>query len=214
GIDIRALLQGARDMAEVCKRKSDVLANPAITYATARYLLYHKHKTIEILAVFEPYFHYLSEWWKQLFGESEGKDGKGLFPAAVVFTTDLHSMGQYIQDGRRDLFETFVVTEQSHHPMVVPDVETDVDGMNFLADMDLAYINHQAYRGTASAHHSGGVPNMTVTLPARDAYSIGQLLYFFEFAVAVSGLLLGVNPFNQPGVNAYKENMFKLLGKK
>lgn len=213
GIDIVELLQGAKEMALRCRASNNLSNNPALTYAAARQLLYEKEKFIEVLALFDPYLLYLGEWWKQLFGESEGKDGKGIFPSSVTYTTDLHSMGQYLQDGRRNLFETFIVIDGAQHSVPVPEWEENLDQMNFLANKDLAYINEQAYRATAQAHHSGGVPNMSIHLQRRDANHLGQLLYFFQFAVAISGLLLGVNPFDQPGVNAYKENMFKLLGK-
>ncbi len=213
GIDISALLEGAKEMALRCRASSDLSTNLALTYAAARHLLYNKEKTIEVLALFDPYLQYLGEWWKQLFGESEGKDGKGIFPASVTFTTDLHSMGQYLQDGRRHLFETFIITDHCQHELLIPEWEENLDQMNFIANKDIAFVNEQAYRATAQAHHAGGVPNMSIHLERRDAHHLGQLLYFFQFAVAISGLLLGVNPFDQPGVNAYKDNMFKLLGK-
>jgi len=214
GLDIDALLDGAREMENLCRSTQGIIENPVLSYAVARHLLHQAGKKIEVLAVFEPYLQFLAEWWKQLYGESEGKDGKGLFPASVVLTTDLHSMGQYLQDGPRHLFETFIIVDESASRIAVPEWQDDPDGMNYLAHRELSYINQQAYRGTAAAHDSGGAPSMTLHLPRRDACHFGQLIYFFEFAVAVSGLLLGVNPFDQPGVDAYKKNMFALLGKK
>ncbi len=213
GYDVDALLAGAKDAAAFCRNNQDVLGNPVLTYAAARYLLYKSGKTIEVLSAFDPSLQYVGEWWKQLYGESEGKDGKGIFPASTVFTTDLHSMGQYIQDGERNLFETFLTIENMRTKIAVPKVEENLDGMNFLAGMDLSDVNYQAYRGTALAHAAGNVPNMNISLADRTEYTLGQLFYFFEFAVAVSGLLLEINPFDQPGVEAYKQNMFALLGK-
>ena len=213
GIDIDQLLAGAREMRQLVSAESDIYTNPALLYAAIRQLLYRKGKSIEILASFEPYLHYFCEWWKQLYGESEGKDGKGLFPASVNFTTDLHSLGQYIQEGQRILFETFLFFRQSGSNVKIPAFDDDLDGMNYLAGRTIQHVNEQAYRGTTLAHYDGGVPNMTVFIPKRNEYYLGQLFYMFEYAVAVSGLLLGVNPFNQPGVEAYKQNMFALLGK-
>lgn len=212
GIDINELIAGAREMAE-CATSSDIEKNEVYMYAALRNLMYEQGKRIEILANFKPAMHYIGEWWKQLFGESEGKNGKGLFPAAVDFTTDLHSLGQYIQDGVRNILETFLIVEQSKHKLHVPADEQNLDQLNYLSGSDLDDINHKTYLGTASAHLDGGVPNMTISLPASTPHSIGQLLFFFEKAVAISGYLLGVNPFDQPGVEAYKKNMFKLLGK-
>jgi glucose-6-phosphate isomerase len=213
GFDIEALLTGARDMQEFCRQHPSLEDNPALQYAAARTALYQKGYTTEILAGFDPTLHTVSEWWKQLFGESEGKDGKGIFPASVDFTTDLHSMGQYIQQGRRTLFETFLWVERSQQSLPIPDTKENLDGMNYLSGKDLHHVNEQAYRGTTLAHLDGGVPNMTLCLSEKNEYALGQLFYFFEFAVAVSGLMMGVNPFNQPGVEAYKRNMFALLGK-
>ncbi|HPG40215.1 MAG TPA: glucose-6-phosphate isomerase [bacterium] len=213
GFDTHALLEGAKSMAQLCRDNDNVLDNPALTYAAARYLLYNKNKEIEILSAFDPGVQYVGEWWKQLYGESEGKEGKGIFPASTIFTTDLHSMGQYIQEGERNLFETFVTVKKMKRKVTIPELAGNKDGMNYLAGMDLAQVNHQAYRGTALAHFAGDVPNMTITLPKKDEYYLGQLFFMFEYAVAVSGLLLGINPFNQPGVEAYKQNMFALLGK-
>ena len=213
GIKIEEMLDGAREMARQCRENMDVASNPALTYAAARHLLYQSGKYLEILAVWHPTLLYLAEWWKQLFGESEGKDGKGIWPTSVGLTTDLHSLGQYIQDGRRMLFETFLLVDKDRHHLTIPKLADDADGLNYLAGMNLANANLEAWRGTALAHFSGGTPNMTLHLAERDAYRFGELFYFFQFAVAVSGLLLGVNPFDQPGVEAYKKNMFALLGK-
>jgi glucose-6-phosphate isomerase len=213
GIDINELLNGAKKMADTCLTVQNIKDNPALLYAVSRYLLYQKGKSVEILSSFDPYMHYVSEWWKQLFGESEGKDGKGIFPASADFTTDLHSLGQFIQDGFRSLFETFLIIDQPNKTVKIPDVKDDRDGMNYLVDENLNQINHQAYKGTAIAHYDGGVPSMTIRMPKKNAFYLGQLFFLFEFAVAVSGLLAGVNPFDQPGVEDYKNNMFALLGK-
>ena len=178
-----------------------------------RNALYRKGKETEILVNYEPSLHYITEWWKQLYGESEGKDNKGIFPAGVDFTTDLHSMGQYIQDGRRNLFETVITVENPSAEMIITSDEENIDGLNYIAGKDMNYVNKQASIGTMMAHVDGGVPNLTVTIPGMDEYSFGALVYFFEKACGISGYMLGVNPFNQPGVEAYKRNMFKLLGK-
>jgi len=212
GINIRELLKGARDFEKKCNGLN-ISSNIAYKYAGIRHVLYKKGKTIEVLSSFHPSLHYVSEWCKQLFGESEGKDGKGIFPAACEFTTDLHSMGQQIQDGKRNLFETFLLVDQSEAKIKVPSTKDNLDGLNYLAGKDIDYVNHKAYEATASAHYEGKVPNMTIVIPKRSAYHLGQLFYFFEKAIALSGLLSGVNPFNQPGVEAYKKKMFKLLGK-
>jgi glucose-6-phosphate isomerase len=212
GINIRELLKGAKDF----EKKCDLLnldRNLAYKYAGIRHILYKKGKVIEVLSSFHPNLHYFGEWWKQLFGESEGKDGKGIFPAACEFTTDLHSMGQMIQDGKRNMFETFLIIEKSKANIKVPRFKDNIDGLNYLAGKDLDYINHKAYEATASAHFDGKVPNLSVVIPKRSAFYLGQLFYFFEKTTAISGLLSGVNPFNQPGVEAYKKKMFKLLGK-
>ncbi len=206
------LLEGAREMKENLQNNS-FETNIANLYAAIRYLLYQKGKTIEILANFNQKLYYFSEWWKQLFGESEGKEGKGLFPASVNFTTDLHSLGQYIQEGRRDILETFLVVNKIQDHIMVPDDEKNLDGLNYLAGKTFHEINLKAHQGTAEAHRSGGVPNLTIYIPEINAHWLGALIFMFEKAVAVSGYLLGVNPFNQPGVEAYKKNMFKLLGK-
>lgn len=212
GIDIRELLNGAKDFEKKCN-VLDINKNPAYKYAGIRHILYKKGKKIEMLSGFHPNLRYIGEWWKQLFGESEGKDGKGIFTASCEFTTDLHSLGQMIQDGERNIFETFLIVEQSEAKIKVPKFEDDSDGLNYLAGKDLDYVNQKAYEATASAHYEGKVPNMTISIPKRSAYHLGQLFYFFEKATAMSGLLSGVNPFNQPGVEAYKKKMFKLLGK-
>ena len=213
GVNIRAFINGFRAMAAALTAEQDWRKNPALAYAAIRTLLYRQGKQIELLVNFEPAFHYIAEWWKQLFGESEGKDGKGLFPASVDFTTDLHSMGQFVQDGARNLFETFLMIKKSLATVTIPHDERNLDGLNYLAGKNLDDINRIAYQGTALAHLDGGAPNMTIELPELNPFYLGQLLYFFEVAVAVSGYMLKVNPFNQPGVEAYKQNMFALLGK-
>ncbi|MEG1240888.1 MAG: glucose-6-phosphate isomerase [Oscillospiraceae bacterium] len=211
GIDIEALMAGA------AAARTELLkpgkGNPAWQYAAARNALYESGKSVELLACFEPSFRFFAEWWKQLYGESEGKENKGLFPASVEFTADLHSMGQYIQQGQRMLFETVVRFEKNRYPVEIPTDPEDGDGLNFLAGKDLSFVNEQAIRGTLLAHVDGGVPNAIIRLPARTAEAVGELIYFFEYACGLSGYLLGVNPFDQPGVEAYKKNMFALLGK-
>ena len=187
--------------------------NPALLYAAVRNILLRKGKQVEIVANYEPSLHYVSEWWKQLYGESEGKDQRGIFPAAVDLTTDLHSMGQFIQDGARIMFETVLSVEESPTEIVLQKEDVDTDGMNYLAGQTVDFVNKSAMNGTILAHTDGNVPNLMVKIPSQDAYSLGQLFYFFEFACGVSGYLLGVNPFNQPGVESYKKNMFALLGK-
>ena len=211
GIDIDALMDGARQMMEVCRDAS--YASPAWTYAAIRYELYRNGRSTEVLACYDPAFRFMTEWWKQLYGESEGKDGKGLFPASVEFTADLHSMGQYIQDGKRLMFETVVRLGSSDHQLYVPRDEEDGDGLNFLAGQSVDFIRDRAMEGTLLAHTQGGVPNVIVEVEGRNAVSLGQLIYFFEYACGLSGYLLDVNPFDQPGVEAYKKNMFALLGK-
>lgn len=212
GVDVKGLVEGARK-AQGEYSKMDFEGNIAYRYAAARHLLSKKGKAIEVLSSFYPNMFYIAEWWKQLFGESEGKNGKGIFPASVILTTDLHSMGQLMQDGQRNLFETFLMIDGSEHPVMVPKDDEDLDGFNCVAGRDLDFVNKQAYRATAMAHYEGGVPNMTISLCKADSFHAGQLYYFFEKAVAVSGYLLGVNPFDQPGVEAYKSKMFALLGK-
>ena len=193
--------------------KPELAVNPAWQYGAARYELYRTGKKIEILAAYEPNFRFMCEWWKQLYGESEGKENKGLFPASVEFTADLHSMGQYIQQGERHLFETVVRLGKSATENVVPFDEVNGDGLNFLAGKDMDFIKQQAMDGTLLAHVEGGVPNIIVNTGKLDAYSLGELIYFFEYSCGISGYLLEVNPFDQPGVEAYKKNMFALLGK-
>ena len=213
GYDIDALMQGAADMEKATGSDVPYEENPAERYAALRNALYAAGKKIEILVNFQPKLHYMNEWWKQLYGESEGKDGKGIFPAAVDFTTDLHSMGQWIQEGERTIFETVVSVETPAHTLRVPHDDANLDGLNFLEGKRVDEVNKMAELGTQVAHVDGGVPNIRIVLPRLDAYGLGQLIYFFERACGISGLLLGVNPFNQPGVEAYKKNMFALLDK-
>ena len=211
GIDLGELMGGAADMRKLCR--TDDFSNPAWQYAAVRNELYRKGKKVEMLACFEPSFRFMAEWWKQLYGESEGKDQKGIFPASVDFTADLHSMGQYIQQGERLMMETVVRFAPDDEQMIVPHDDVNGDGLNFLAGKTLHEINTQAMDGTLLAHVEGGVPNMIVKAGKRDARTLGELIYFFEYACGLSGYLLGVNPFDQPGVEAYKKNMFALLGK-
>ena len=213
GYDIEQLVQGARDMEALTAENVPFMENPAVVYAAVRNLLYADGKKIEILVNYQPKLHYVMEWWKQLYGESEGKDGKGIFPASVDFSTDLHSMGQWIQEGERTIFETVISVESANKTVAVPTDEENLDGLNFLAGKRVDEVNKMAELGTQLAHVDGGVPNMRVTVPTLNEYYIGQLIYFFEKACGISGYLLGVNPFNQPGVEAYKKNMFALLGK-
>ncbi|MEY4202962.1 MAG: hypothetical protein RL013_665 [Bacteroidota bacterium] len=212
GIDIDALLRGAADGVKMFKKP--FAENACLQYAGVRNILHRKGKDIELLVNYEPRCHYIAEWWKQLYGESEGKDGKGIFPASVSFTADLHSMGQYIQDGRRSLFETVLEIGAPERDLEVVSTEDNLDGLNYLAGKTMDYVNKKAAEGTRMAHEEGGVPNLTIHLPEATPYYLGQLLFFFEKACAVSGYMLGVNPFDQPGVEAYKKNMFALLGKK
>lgn len=211
GYDIRAMLQGAADMAARCVPAE--AENPALLYAAARNELYGSGKKVEILVSYNPKLRYIGEWWKQLFGESEGKDGKGIFPASVNFTTDLHSMGQYIQDGERILFETVLSVAESGRELKISDDPQNLDGLNFLSGANLEHCNRMAEAGTRLAHIDGGVPNLGVLIGKLDEYHIGELFCFFEFACGISAYMLGVNPFDQPGVEAYKKNMFALLGK-
>ena len=214
GFDIEKLVDGADRMVKVCGIDSPFDENPAAQYAAARNELYKKQgKKVELLVNFHPKLHYVSEWWKQLYGESEGKDKKGIFPASVDFTTDLHSMGQYIQDGERHLMETVISVMEPNHKVEFPHDEQNLDGLNFLAGKRVDEVNKMAELGTQIAHVDGGVPNMKIELPKLDEYYLGQLIYFFERACGISGYLLDVNPFNQPGVEAYKKNMFALLDK-
>ncbi len=212
GIDIEALVDGARQMrARILASEGE--GNPAVAYAALRTALAGSGKTIELLATMEPRLAFLGEWWKQLFGECEGKEGKGIFPASVAYTTDLHSLGQYVQDGQRILFETFLAIATKPIDVVIPTTVDDGDGLNYLAGTSLAHVNEQARRGTLAAHVTGKVPCSTITLPDAGAHALGQAIYFFEYAVALSGHALGINPFDQPGVEEYKKNMFRLLGK-
>ncbi len=213
GVDIEALVEGAARMEKATGPSVPFADNPAAIYAAARWALYQKGYKIEILAAYEPSLQYLAEWWKQLYGESEGKQGKGIFPAGVIFSTDLHSMGQWVQDGERTLFETVVSVASSERKVVIERAEDDGDGLNFLAGKRLSEVNHKAEQGTTQAHVDGGVPNIRIEIERIDAGSLGELLYFFEKACGISGYLLGVNPFDQPGVEVYKKNMFRLLGK-
>lgn len=212
GIDIDSMMKGAAD-ARVKYSENDLEKNDAIRYAAIRNVLYNKGKTVETLVTYEPGCQMLCEWWKQLYGESEGKDGKGLFPTSVVFSTDLHSLGQYIQEGQRTMFETVLDFKSCEDKIEIPYDPNDIDGLNFLAGKDMNDVNRLAMTGTLFAHNDGGVPNAVVEIDDRSAYSFGALVYFFELACAVSGYMLGVNPFDQPGVEAYKTNMYALLGK-
>ena len=212
GIDIDAMMKGASDaMANL--NSSDISKNDAVKYAAIRNILARGGKVTEILVGYEPYMLMLNEWWKQLYGESEGKDNKGIFPASVVFSTDLHSLGQYVQEGQRNLFETVINVKNPGSKFVIPNDPANVDGLNFISGKELDYVNKTAMLATLIAHNDGGVPNILIELDDRTAYTFGYLVYFFELACAVSGYMLGVNPFNQPGVEAYKKNMFALLGK-
>ena len=213
GFDVRELIAGAVRMETVCADGKPFDENPAAQYAAVRNALYNSGKKIEILVNFHPKLHYVSEWWKQLYGESEGKEHKGIFPASVDFTTDLHSMGQWIQDGERTIFETVISVQEMNHEVRVPANEANLDGLNFLAGRRVDAVNKMAELGTMLAHVDGGVPNLKIELPKLNEYYLGELLYFFEKACGISGYLLGVNPFDQPGVEAYKSNMFALLEK-
>jgi len=212
GIDIDKLMYGAKT-AEDKYNENSLKYNECYQYAVARNILYNKEKTTEILVNYEPKMQYFTEWWKQLYGESEGKDGKGIFPAGAMFTTDLHSLGQYIQDGKRNLFETVISIEKPETDITIKADADNVDGLNFISDKTMDYVNKKAMEGTIQAHVSGGVPNIEIKLEKLDEEAIGELIYFFELACGVSGKILGVNPFDQPGVEAYKKNMFRLLGK-
>ncbi len=212
GADIDKLMEGAADAREHALNDS-YEENDPVMYAAIRNILLRKGKAVEILANYEPSLHYVSEWWKQLYGESEGKDQKGIFPASVDLTTDLHSMGQFIQDGSRIMYETVLNVEESTEEIVIGEEPVDLDGLNYLAGKNVDFVNKSAMNGTMLAHTDGNVPNLVVNIPKQDEFSLGQLFYFFEFACGVSGYILGVNPFNQPGVESYKKNMFALLGK-
>ena len=213
GFDVRAFVNGAVTMEGICSTETSFEENIAGQYAAVRNELYKSGKKIEILVNFHPKLHYVSEWWKQLYGESEGKDNLGIFPAAVDFTTDLHSMGQWIQEGERTIFETVISVKESNHTVIFPTSEDNLDGLNFLAGKRVDEVNKMAELGTMIAHIDGGVPNLKIELPKLDEFYLGELLYFFEKACGISGYVLGVNPFDQPGVEAYKKNMFALLEK-
>jgi len=213
GFDIKQLIEGAMSMEKLCGLDTPFAENPAAVYAASRNELYKSGKKIEILVNYLPKLHFIGEWWKQLYGESEGKDNKGIFPAAVDLTTDLHSMGQYIQEGERTLFETIISVRQANNTVKVPSDEANLDGLNYLAGKRVDAVNKMAELGTQIAHIDGGVPNMRIEIPALNEFYIGQLIYFFEKGCGISGYILGVNPFDQPGVEAYKKNMFALLEK-
>jgi glucose-6-phosphate isomerase len=213
GIDVKSLVDGARK-GQSEYALMDLEKNTAYRYAALRYLLYKKGKKIEVLSSFYPEMFYVAEWFKQLFGESEGKDGKGIFPASLIFSTDLHSMGQLMQDGERTIFETFVMIDKPQHDVTIPSDAEDLDGFNYVAGKGFDFVNKKAYEATSAAHFEGGVPNMTLTLCQADAFHLGQLYFLFEKAIGIHGYLLDVNPFDQPGVEAYKKKMFALLGKK
>lgn len=212
GADIKALMDGAASGRELALNEK-FEDNEAMKYAAIRNILLRKGKSVEVLANYEPALHYIGEWWKQLYGESEGKDQKGIFPAAVDFTTDLHSMGQFIQDGARIMFETVMNVEEARETITIEKEAEDLDGLNYLAGKTMDFVNKSAMNGTILAHTDGNVPNLMIKIPKMDEFHLGQLFYFFEFACGVSGYILGVNPFNQPGVESYKKNMFALLGK-
>jgi len=212
GADIDALMAGAQK-AQADFDNDDVFTNDCYKYAALRNCLYRKGKTTEVLVSYEPAFTMMSEWFKQLYGESEGKDNKGIFPASVIFSTDLHSLGQYIQEGVRNLFETVCIVDEPKSQLILKENDSDGDGLNYLAGKTMDFVNKMAYQGTVIAHNDGGVPNLVLNIPAWNEHELGYLIYFFEKACAISGYLLGVNPFNQPGVEAYKKNMFALLGK-
>ena len=213
GFDIRALVAGAVAMEKACGEEVPFEQNPAAIYAATRNALYQSGKKIEILVNFNPKLHYFAEWWKQLYGESEGKDHLGIFPASVDFTTDLHSMGQWIQEGERIIFETVLSVAQMKHTVTIPSDQENLDGLNYLAGKRVDEVNKMAELGTQIAHVDGGVPNLKIVVPELNETYLGQLIYFFEKACGISGYILGVNPFNQPGVEAYKRNMFALLNK-
>ena len=213
GLDIRMLVKGAKALELITRNNKNASTNPSLLYAAARNSILQTGRTTEILVGFTPKLHYLAEWWKQLYGESEGKDGKGIFPASVDFTTDLHSLGQYIQDGQRILFETMISVKNPKKKLTIPKEHDDSDQLNYLAGKRLSEVNHNAEIGTTLAHNDGNVPIITLNIPELDEYYIGQIIYFFEIACAISGYILDINPFDQPGVEAYKKNMFALLNK-
>jgi glucose-6-phosphate isomerase len=214
GFDMRSFIEGARDMQNLTGPGTKFENNPAALYAATRYILYKESKKIEILVNYDPRLHYLSEWWKQLYGESEGKEGQGIYPASVDFTTDLHSMGQYIQEGERSIFETVISVKNTRAKLTVPEDASDIDKINYLAGNRIDYINKMAEKGTIQAHVDGAIPVIRIEIPELNEYYLGQLMYFFQIACGISGYLLDINPFNQPGVEEYKKNMFRLLGKK
>ncbi len=214
GFDIEKLLLGAKNMCNLTKSDIDFEKNPAAIYAVIRNILYRKGKKIEILVNYNPKLNFLSEWWKQLFGESEGKEKKGIFPANANFTTDLHSLGQYIQDGERTIFETVISVKETKHKLKIPFDIYNIDNLNYLYEKNIDEINKKAEEGTTKAHLDGGVPNIKISMDKIDEYSLGEIIYFFEKSCAISAYILGINPFNQEGVEEYKKNMFKLLGKK
>jgi glucose-6-phosphate isomerase len=213
GLDIRQFVKGAKAISEATRRNRNAASNPALQYAAARNLLLGNGKLVEVMVGFTAKLHYVSEWWKQLYGESEGKDGKGIFPASVDLTTDLHSLGQYIQDGQRILFETIISVKNPGRKLTIPTEKDDADELNYLAGKRLSEVNHSAETGTILAHNDGGVPILIINIPALNEFYTGQLMYFFEIACGISGYILDVNPFDQPGVEAYKKNMFALLNK-
>ncbi len=213
GVDVKQLVNGARE-AEKMFAEVDLKDNVAYVYAAIRFLLFQKGKGIEVMSSFYPQVLFVLEWWKQLYGESEGKDGKGIFPASLIMSTDLHSMGQILQDGVRNVFETFLMINNAEHEVIVPEDAANLDNFNCVAGKDLDFVNKQAYKATADAHYEGGVPNLTISICKADEFHLGKLYYFFEKAVGISGYLSGVNPFDQPGVEAYKSKMFALLGRK
>ena len=212
GVSIDKLMEGAASGRELALN-TPYAENDALQYAAVRNILHRKGKSVEILADYEPTLHYVAEWWKQLYGESEGKDQKGIYPASVDFTTDLHSLGQFIQDGSRIMFETVLAIEEPKEDLAIKEAENDLDGLNYLAGKGMDFVNKSAMNGTILAHTDGNTPNLMVKIPRQDEFYLGQLFYFFEFACGISGYLSGVNPFNQPGVESYKKNMFALLGK-
>jgi glucose-6-phosphate isomerase len=213
GFDVQAIIKGAMAMAGITRDNKNAVTNPALIYAAVRNLILQTGRTTEILAGFNPKLHFFSEWWKQLYGESEGKEGKGIFPGSVDLTTDLHSLGQYIQDGQRIIFETVLSVKASNRRLLIPPEKEDSDQLNFLAGRRMSEVNSSAETGTILAHNDGKVPVISITIPQLDEYYVGQMIYLFEMACAVSGYILDVNPFDQPGVEAYKKNMFALLNK-
>jgi glucose-6-phosphate isomerase len=213
GIDVEDLLDGAKIAQIFCDKHNSIQTNPALHYAALRYLLYGQEKPVEILASFQPEMQYMIEWWKQLFGESDGKNHSGIFPSGVIYSTDLHSMGQYVQEGKRIIFETFIVIEKKGGELLFPQSKNNEDGLNYLAGQKISHVNSMAEQATMLAHFEGEVPVIEIKVSQLNEHTLGQLIYFFEYACAIGGYLLDVNPFNQPGVEAYKNNMFALLGK-